>query len=290
MLEGVFDGLERSLWELSLHHNQLVEVPTRALRNLKKLKYLDLSANQIDCIEIDSFIGLDASLERLILADNAIDSLPRNAFSSLPKLDTIDLSGNNIAYIDPSIFEDGMPTLAKVNTSYAYLMPLLSWIFFLFNSFLLFKKKLLQLLLSNNALVQLPYNALVTLKNLHVLDLSHNLIKSIRTENDDAITSKLTLDILHLEFNRIEEIQSASFSHFDVVNVTYLDGNPLKVLGERAFESARIRELYIRHCGLSTISPTSFDGLGKTLQILDISGNNLTALTKDFLQGFTEIK
>ncbi|XP_031631630.1 chaoptin isoform X2 [Contarinia nasturtii] len=257
VLEGVFDGLERSLWELSLHHNQLVEVPTRAIRNLKKLKYLDLSANQIDCIEIDSFFGLEASLERLILADNAIDSLPRNAFSSLPKLDTIDLSGNNIAYLEPNIFDDGMPSLAK-------------------------------LFLSNNALVELPYNALATLKNLRVLDLSHNLINSIRTEND-AITSKLTLDMLHLEFNRIEEIPTASFSHIDVVNVTYLDGNPLTTLGERAFESARIRELYIRHCGLNLISPASFDGL-KTLQILDISGNNLTALAKDFLQGFTEFR
>lgn len=115
MLEGAFDGLERSMWELSLHHNQLVEVPSRALRNLKKIKFLDLSGNQIYCIEFNSFSGLDASLERLILADNLIDSLPRDAFSSLPKLDTIDLSGNNIAYLDPNIFEEGMPSLSKVN-------------------------------------------------------------------------------------------------------------------------------------------------------------------------------
>lgn len=121
------------------------------------------------------------------------------------------------------------------------------------------------------------------------MDLSHNLIKSIRAENDTT-TSRLTLDILHLEFNQIEEIPTASFSHFEVVNVTYLDGNPLRVLGERAFESARIRELYIRHCGLSIISPATFDGLGKSLQILDISGNNLTDLPKEFLIGFTEFR
>ncbi|XP_055324765.1 chaoptin [Sitodiplosis mosellana] len=258
VLEGAFDGLERSLWELSLHHNQLVEVPSRALHNLKKLKLLDLSNNHIDCIELDSFFGLDGSLERLILADNSIDSLPRGAFTSLPKLDTIDLSGNNIAYLDPSIFEEGMPSLAK-------------------------------LLLSNNALRDVPYNALAPLRNLRVLDLSHNLIKTIRIEND-TIASKLTLDVLHLEFNRIEEIPTASFAHFDVVNVTYLDGNPLNALGERAFESARIRELYIRHCGLSFVSPASFDGLDRTLQILDISGNNLTALPMEFLKGFTEFK
>lgn len=127
------------------------------------------------------------------------------------------------------------------------------------------------------------------LRNLRVLDLSHNLIKTIFNEND-TIASKLTLDVLHLEFNRIDEIPTASFVYIDVVNVTYLDGNPLESLGERAFESARIRELYIRHCGLSIISPASFDGLAKTLQILDISGNNLTALPKEFLKGFAEFK
>lgn len=112
--DSAFDGLERSLRELSIHHNQLVDVPSRAIRNLKKLKYLDLSGNQIDCIKLDSFDGLDMSLERLVLADNSIDSLPNDAFSSLPKLDTIDLSGNNVAYLDPKIFQDGMPNLAKV--------------------------------------------------------------------------------------------------------------------------------------------------------------------------------
>lgn len=148
----------------------------------------------------------------------------------------------------------------------------------------------MQLLLANNALTQFPYAALAVLKNLRTLDLSHNLISSIVSENDTTPSSKLTLDTLHLEFNRIEDIPTASFSNFDTVNMTYLDGNPLQVLGDRAFQSARIRELYIRYCGLSFISPSSFDGLGQTLQILDISGNNLTSLAKDFLKGFTAFK
>lgn len=113
-VENAFNGLERSLWELSLHHNQFVEVPSSALRNLNKLKYLDLSGNQIDCIESDSFSGLGGSLVYLNLAENSIDSLPHDAFGSLPKLDTIDLSGNNIAYLDPNIFQEGMLALSKV--------------------------------------------------------------------------------------------------------------------------------------------------------------------------------
>lgn len=148
----------------------------------------------------------------------------------------------------------------------------------------------LQLLLSNNVLIEVPYMAISPLKSLRVLDLSNNVVKSIRRENSSTIAPKLILDRLHLEFNHIEEIPTASFANFDVVNITYLDGNPLRMLGDRAFESARIRELYIRHCGLSVISPASFDGMGKTLQILDLSGNNLTALPMNILNGFTEFR
>lgn len=41
-----FSGLGRSLWELSLRGNDLREVPSRALRDLHKLKTLDLSGTR----------------------------------------------------------------------------------------------------------------------------------------------------------------------------------------------------------------------------------------------------
>jgi hypothetical protein len=47
LLPGVPDeaflGLERSLWELKLQYNDLTDVPSRAMRHLKKLRLLDLS-------------------------------------------------------------------------------------------------------------------------------------------------------------------------------------------------------------------------------------------------------
>lgn len=113
--DNAFDGLERTLWELALHHNALIEIPSRAMRNLKKLKFLDLSNNFIECIEIDSFAGLSESLETLIIANNYIGTLPRDVFASLPKLETIDLSGNNLLQLDAAVFQDGLQFLTKVN-------------------------------------------------------------------------------------------------------------------------------------------------------------------------------
>lgn len=35
-----FIGLERTLWELFLQHNELIEIPSRAIRHLQKLRHL----------------------------------------------------------------------------------------------------------------------------------------------------------------------------------------------------------------------------------------------------------
>lgn len=112
--DEAFSGLERSLWELLLHHNELIEIPSHALLHLRKLRHLDLSSNYINCIEQDSFRGLADSLQILNLGYNSINSLPPDAFGGLPNLETIDLSGNNLAHIEPNAFRDGMPRLAKV--------------------------------------------------------------------------------------------------------------------------------------------------------------------------------
>lgn len=98
-----------------MHHNELVEIPSRAIRHLKKLRTLDLSGNQINCIEAESFRGLGDSLQILKLAHNSIGTLPPDCFASLPNIETIDLSGNNLAQINPNVFRDGMPRLAKVD-------------------------------------------------------------------------------------------------------------------------------------------------------------------------------
>jgi hypothetical protein len=50
-------------------------------------------------------------------------------------------------------------------------------------------------------------------------------------ENEPSSNVKLSLDTLHLEYNAIEAVPPASFQYFEVVNKTYLDGNPIKMLG-----------------------------------------------------------
>lgn len=143
-------------------------------------------------------------------------------------------------------------------------------------------------MLSDNILSGIPYIATASLKQLRTLDLSHNLIQELlpNVNFEPKAVVKLTLDALHLEYNLIETIPTGSFQHFDIINQTFLDGNPITVLGEEAFRPAKIKELYIRHCSVHYVSPLAFEGLGNSLQLLDLSANNITSLPDSVFDNF----
>ncbi|XP_011212502.1 chaoptin isoform X1 [Bactrocera dorsalis] len=259
--DDAFTGLERSLWELLLPQNDLVEIPSKSIRHLQKLRHLDLGNNHITHVQHDSFRGLEDSLQWLILRDNCISMLMAHSFSGLLILETLDLSGNNLFEIDPNVFVDGMPRLTK-------------------------------LLLTDNILSEIPYDALGPLKSLRTLDISHNVIWSLGGNDTYDIKSatKLNLDNLHLEYNNIDMLPPNSFKNFDIVNRTFFDGNPIHTLREDAFKPAKIREIYMRYCGLTNVSPLAFDSLVNSLQILDLSGNNLTHLHHKLFNNFDVLR
>jgi Leucine-rich repeat (LRR) protein len=256
--DGAFYGLERSLVDLILKNNRLIEVPTKALRHLTKLKTLDLSGNEIGSIARDSFRGLQDTLEILNLADNSIRFLPIDTFHGVPRLTSIDLSSNNLMEIETDVFREQIDRLERVN-------------------------------LADNLLVEIPFMPLSLLKRLKYLDLSSNRIfdfRMLEIEKERNLLGKLSLDELHLEHNEIQFVKTASFQYFLTANKTFLDFNPIHTISDSAFQSARIRELYIRHCKLDFIDPSAFSGLESSLQILDLSGNNITALPENLLRAF----
>lgn len=254
--DDAFRGLERSLWELILRSNGLIDVPTKALRSLYNLQLLDLSGNEITFIERDSFRGLQNALRHLILSDNSISNIPIDTFHGLPNLNTLDLSSNNLHEITPDVFREQMNSLVKVN-------------------------------FADNLLREIPYVQLSMLKSLRHLDISSNRIASFQITNENQpLNIKLALDQLHLEHNEIMNILPGAFQYFLTVNETFLDFNPIHLISDNAFKSARIRELYIRHCKLDFIEPSAFSGLESSLQVLDISGNNITTLPEQLFSAF----
>jgi Leucine-rich repeat (LRR) protein len=254
--DDALNGLERSLWELILRNNGLAKIPTKSMKYLQKLRLLDLSRNEISLVERDSFRGLQNSLHTLILADNAISHLSIEAFQGLPNLNTLDLSSNNLHEILPDVFREQMNSLVKV-------------------------------IFADNLLTEIPYIPLSMLKSLKYLDISQNMITGFQSKAEAPQQNiKLTLEQLHLEYNQIHVIQPASFQNFLLINQTFLDFNPIHIISDDAFQSARINELYIRHCRLDFIEPSAFSGLESSLKVLDLSGNNITTLPEKLFNSF----
>ncbi|XP_076287788.1 leucine rich repeat containing G protein-coupled receptor chaoptin isoform X3 [Lasioglossum baleicum] len=255
--DEAFLGLERSLWELELPYNRLERVPSRSFRHLQKLQLLDLTGNKISKIAADNWRGLENSLQKLRLGRNAIDRLPADAFAGLTYLDMLDLRDNNLKEIDPSVFRDGMAHLVH-------------------------------LYLNGNQLTHIPYAQLSALKQMKVLDLSFNRIsRMLNTQQEPEIRGlQMSLDTLRLDYNQLEMLMPGDFQHFYKVNRTYLDGNPLSMIEEGTFRDSKIRELYFSDCDLMDVSSANFVGLESSLELLDLSGNNITTLPSPIFQEY----
>lgn len=55
---------------------------------------------------------------------------------------------------------------------------------------------------------------------------------------------------------------------------------------EGAFRDSRIRELYFSDCDLMQVSSAEFAGLESSLELLDLSGNNITTLPSPIFQEY----
>nr|CAD7400647.1 unnamed protein product [Timema poppensis] len=242
-----FVGLERSLWELELQHNQLMSVPSRSIRHLQKLRRLDLTGNRISEIFPENWRGLENSLQTLILADNTLSSLPPDAFSNLPNLETLDMSGNDLLGFDPSTFHNGPARLSS-------------------------------LFLADNQLTSIPYQQVSVLRLLRTLDLSGNMISHLHsaTSEPEQPGVQLSLDTLRLDYNQIQYLPPGSFQHFDILNRTFLDGNPLFMVEVGIIRN--LRSIILSKLPQNQIGPDDFVEFGVDLEEIKIQESNLKTL------------
>lgn len=226
--------MERTLGELILSANRLLRVPERALRNLQKLRVLDLSNNQIDVVKRFDFSGVESTLEMVSLADNYILTLEMDTFKGFKRLEKLDMQGNSILTVIP--MESGTLKLTHFN-------------------------------LAENSLDRIPFETLAQLKPLHTINLAKNRINSTYDEN---FKGKLSVDTLILDDNMIGSLHNKSFRNFEVINRTQLNGNWIKEIHGYAFEGVRIRDLSIVDATVSKINVTAFRGLEGSFYFLTL--------------------
>ncbi|XP_067427054.1 chondroadherin-like protein [Thunnus thynnus] len=104
------------------------------------------------------------------------------------------------------------------------------------------------------------------------LNLAHNKIDILYQESFDGLSS---LKELHLDHNRVEEIQPGAFTQLGFLNMLALTHNQLVYIPNMAFQGLQnIKWLRLSHNSLNNLAPEAFAGLF-TLNRLSLDHNEL---------------
>uniref|UniRef100_A0A8C5S9U8 Vasorin n=1 Tax=Laticauda laticaudata TaxID=8630 RepID=A0A8C5S9U8_LATLA len=163
--EDSFAGLP-ALQLLDLSQNLLSSLPHNVFQLLPGLHNLDLSANQLQEVTNESFHGLRL-LERLYLDRNQLQTIHPAAFDSLESLLELKLQDNQLHTVPPL----NLPTLLLLDISRNKIAALETGTFHV--------RSLESLKMSGLGLRSVDEELLQSLRNLHELDVSDNLLARV---------------------------------------------------------------------------------------------------------------
>lgn len=253
LLTGVNTMLTAEQTEFMIHdESRFTDYPENVYNNLTKLRYLDLSYNQIKRIP-SSFFNNMASLEMLNVSNNCMEAFYIDQDSPLNSLKILDLSFNVLQNL--SFGENTLQSLEELYLQANSLSVKDSYIF----------------------------HRLPSIRDLH---LQENLLKICDLpprrqnfeESDCIILSNIsTLHYLYLTRNSLQSLPQYAFSGsgLKVLDLSYnagikIDKNAFIGLETSlTYLSLRGNQLHMLNYDLSCLS---------CLQNLDVSANNLTAL------------
>ena len=248
------------LSSLSLGHNLIRMIDDGAFLNQSSLSILFLGNNRLGWLGAKSFLGL-RNLERLYLQKNNITSIHSECFSSQTRaIQYIDLSFNSLRTISASLFA-GLAFVEEIN-------------------------------LSSNQIMALDDGAFANLRSLRIIDLSTNQLTSL----DYTLIFHLSgLEILKICCNALNEFRGAgrglvgmgsspggSSSGSSVSNGIYTSGSSSSSGPQISLKELDLRENLLVGSNLRQMEMLR-------LEVLQVSGNNLTDLEESTFHGFPSL-
>lgn len=268
----------RFLNTLSIDSCKLDTLPADSLRGLPSLRNLTIrnavySPAEPFTIEMHSFRPVEAHLEYLDLGANQIDKLPADLFCPFVNLRTLNLTGNSLldlssfGLIDPATGRLCLQELHDLDLSLNKLELVPE------NSGVATLRNLKFLNLSSNHISEIAELAFSALKNLNVLDLSGNQLRSLpgRLFRDSEMT------VLRLANNGLMELPSGLFKMLAKLLVLDVSGNQITsdTLNKETFaDLIRLVVLDLSNNRLRSINAFTFQNQ-YSLQVLSLEGNDL---------------
>ncbi|XP_072300674.1 toll-like receptor 8 [Eucyclogobius newberryi] len=182
--------------------------------NLPVLRVLNMSFNNI--ISLTTKKMLSHSLSELQFQHNNLGELweddeYHNIFTHLTNLSILDISYNGIEVIPPKMYEN---------------LP----------------KNLTQLIISYNLLTDYAWDNLNLLKQLQILNLSHNSLSTLTFNSDKAPLLK----VLDLSYNQIVKLDKGLLAAGNNLKTLYLNNNELTIINQsQSDQQSEVETLYI---------------------------------------------
>uniref|UniRef100_A0A2H8TK33 Chaoptin n=1 Tax=Melanaphis sacchari TaxID=742174 RepID=A0A2H8TK33_9HEMI len=266
-----FTGVSSSLRSLSLSGNLLTEIPSYALLNCTKLSHLNLGYNSIREIKENDFGKWATHLDTLLLMNNKLKELIGRPFKNTNALRELSLSFNNIHYVDADVFLDLATSLESLEISFGVY----------YDNFpvkiLRHLKSLLWLVLDNNDISSVPFNALYSLDSLQYLNLESNRI-SVLAPGTFSSPNQTDLREVRLNQNYLMSLEPNTFYNLQQIQTITISRNKIiEVMSHSFKELPRLLNIDLSFNQIEYIQPSAFDSL-PNFKRLDLQGNQLKEL------------
>ncbi|KAL7608190.1 hypothetical protein Lser_V15G10203 [Lactuca serriola] len=250
-----------------------------SLAELRHLKYLDLSGNDVGGIRIPEFIGSLKQLWYLNLSRSFFHGIVPPQIRNLSNLKVLDLSENYELMIDDMAWTFGLSSLEQLDLSFNDLSRAQNWDMVLYMIPSLKKLSLSSCGLSNVD-IRLSLNSSKILPNIRHLDLGFNSFKGPLPPFLQNMTSLAFLDLSGFNIslawnfaNLLSMIPYLSELHLSSceLNKTFLSSRHLN------FSTlSNIQHLDLRFSSIGFMFPSVLTNIS-SLSVLDLSGNRLNS-------------
>ena len=276
--------------DLDLAYNSITSLCNNSFRRYSNLLFLDLSANNIQVIEVATFDNLHA-LSELNLSRNSEISLRNFTSLSLHALTYISLYGCNVNFVAAE-FLNKLPLLKKIVLSSNKLVNI--------NITLCSSEELQEVYMDINQIREITSNTFILNCKYDFLNLGENPIQMIDPNAIALLPAKSlflrrmafdvntwnnllrgivqsSVETLNLAFSNIGKLRHEFLNlvgnHF--FSRLQLNGNKIRSISRQTFgNSSRIRELSLFYNEIKVIEPDYFTDMNE-LRILNLNNNLL---------------
>lgn len=271
---------------LCLRNRKISIIKHGALKDLQNAHMIDLSFNKLSVLEPEMFKGLK-SLKRLNLEHNNLHLIGNDTFKHLSSLEVLELSSNDITDIAKGSF-DGLSLLTHLKIGYNELgNNFLQINAYVTQHAFVYLKSLIELDMALNEFTALYACTFVGLKNLKLLYLRYNRIKTVENETFSDLTKVTKLD---LEKNKLTKLHIGVFTGLTSLEHLILSDNKIHRMEKGAFHGLiSLTILDLSKNRIKTINQGVFIDLPK-LKCLSLETNKLTNLTYDMFIGLGNLK